>query len=64
MNRQKEIVFIFGNDKSPLPWELQYMVLEYSGICGTSPKGYFFYIYSPPINLRWLKKNRSTKKNG
>ena len=61
MNKQREIVFIFGNDESPLPWELQYIVLSYSGICGTSPKGYFYYIYSPPINLRWLKKKRNKK---
>ena len=61
MSRQREIVFIFGNDKSTLPWELQYIILEYSGILCTSVKGYFFYIYSPPINLRWLKKKRNKK---
>ena len=61
MNRKREIALIFGHPKSILPWQLQYMILEYSGICGTSLKGFFFYIYSPPINLRWLKKRRSKK---
>ena len=59
MSRQREIVFLFGSDKSSLPWELQYVILEYSGICGVSVKGYFFYIYSPPINLRWLKNRKN-----